>query len=101
MNRTEERYAAHLALLQQTGRIARWWFGAFKVRLADKTWYTPDFLVKDPEGFWEWHETKGWMEDDAAVKLKVTSDLYWDVPVKVVREVRDGWTLKDVLREGL
>jgi len=102
MNRTEERYAAHLDLLKKNGKIAKWWFGEHKVRLANKTWYQPDFLIKDPEGYWEWHEVKGgYWEDDAAVKTKVTSDLYWDIPVKVVREIKGGWSTKDVLREGL
>lgn len=101
MNRTEERYAAHLELLKRNKKIAEYWFEMFKVKLADKTWYLPDFLVQLPDGELEWHEVKGFMESDAAVKLKVASSLYWQFPVKVVKEIKGGWSTKDVLREGL
>lgn len=38
------------------------------------------------DGRIEIQELKGWMEGDAAVKLKVTSEVYWMFPVIVVRE---------------
>ena len=68
------------------GEIAWWGYECWKFRLADKTWYSPDFVVMLADGRFELHELKGWMEGDAAVKLKVTSDLYWMFPVIVVRE---------------
>ena len=101
MNRTEERYADHLALLKAAGRIANYWYESLKFRLADRTWYAPDFLVMLPDGSLELHEVKGYMEEDAAVKLKVVSELYWAFPLRLVREAKGGtWNVTDV-SEGL
>lgn len=86
MNGMEARYAAHLERQRQRGEIARFDFEAVKFRLADKTWYTPDFLVMLPTGLLELHECKGWMEEDANVKLKVTAEAYWLFRVVLVKE---------------
>lgn len=74
MNKTETAYAAHLATLLQVGRIARYDFEAEKLRLADRTFYTPDFRVVLPDGTIEYHEVKGYWEDDARVKIKVAAE---------------------------
>lgn len=100
MNRTEERYAAHLARQVAAGQLAGFWFESVKVRLADRTWYAPDFLVQLPDGWLELHEVKGFMEGDAAVKLKVVCEIYWAFPLRLVREVRGAWQVTDVA-EGL
>ena len=86
MNQSEERYSKRLEARRMAGEIAWWGYECWKFRLADKTWYSPDFVVMLADGRFELHELKGWMEGDAAVKLKVTSDLYWMFPVIVVRE---------------
>jgi len=86
MNGSEQRYAHRLELLRITGQVAWWAFEPVKFRLADKTWYTPDFLVMQNDGALELHELKGWMEEDANVKLKVTSETYWMFRVMLVRE---------------
>lgn len=91
MNKLEARYAAFLALQKRGNLLADYWFEAFKLRLANKTWYTPDFLVQRPDGTLEIHETKGFMQEDANVKLKITADLYWQFPVFLVTERRGHW----------
>lgn len=98
MNGLESRYSKHLDWQIREGHIATYWFEAFKVRLADLTWYTPDFLVMLPDGLLEWRETKGWMREDANLKTKITSDLYWQFPVKVVTEKRGAFTVREVGR---
>lgn len=77
MNRLESVYAAHLTERIATGEVAHWMFDAVSLRLADRTFYKPDFLVLLANGELEVHETKGFMEDDAAVKLKVAADRFW------------------------
>lgn len=74
MNNTESAYASHLGLLQLAGEVAAFDFEPLKLRLADKTYYTIDFLVQLPDGSLEAHEVKGHMEDDAAVKVKVAQE---------------------------
>lgn len=74
MNKTEEAYAQHLELRRQAGEINAFAFEPLKLRLANRTWYSIDFLVQFPDGTLQAHEVKGHMEDDAAVKLKVAAE---------------------------
>ena len=76
MNATEERYAAHLAARQAAGDVHWFAFEAVKFRLADLTFYTPDFLVLPASLVLEVHEVKGHWEDDARVKIKVAASLF-------------------------
>lgn len=76
MNRTEEAYAAELEVLRLAGFLSWWKFEAVKLRLADSTFYTPDFAVMLKSGELEMHEVKGFWEDDARVKIKVAASIY-------------------------
>ena len=84
MNKAEARYALELTKQRQDGVISDWAYEPEKLRLADKTFYTPDFRVILPDGCVEFHEVKvywkragrvGW-EDDARVKIKVAAELH-------------------------
>ena len=77
MNKTEQRYADELALLLRHGDIVFWQFEAIKLRLADNTFYTPDFLVMYPNGLVELVEIKGFWTSSARVKTKVAAELFW------------------------
>jgi len=76
MNKTEKAYSESLALQVATGDIAWFKFEGIKFRLADNTFYTPDFAVMMAGGMMEIHEVKGYWQDDAKVKIKVAADLY-------------------------
>lgn len=76
MNKTEAAYAAHLAELQNLGGILWHKFEGVKLRLADNTFFTPDFAVMQRDGQIELREVKGFMMDDANVKIKVAAELY-------------------------
>ncbi len=76
MNKTEAAYDAHLAQLQHAGQILWRKFEGLKLRLADSTFYTPDFAVMAADGVMECHEVKGFWQDDARAKIKVAADLY-------------------------
>jgi hypothetical protein len=76
MNKTEAAYASVLEARQQAGEIAWFKFEAVKLRLADNTFYTPDFAVMLTAGEMEMHEVKGFWEDDARVKIKVAAAMY-------------------------
>lgn len=75
-NKTEAAYEAHLAALVAAGSVAWFKFEGVKLRLADNTFYTPDFAVMRSDGLMEMHEVKGFWADDARVKIKVAADLY-------------------------
>lgn len=90
MNRTEAAYATRLEMLRRAGEIVDWGFEPIKLRLADRTWYTPDFLVVFADRF-ELHEVKGFWRDDARVKWKVAAELFpWFQFVAVTRK-RGQW----------
>lgn len=74
MNKTEAAYAAILEARRLAGEIHRWDFEPVKLRLADRTYYTPDFRVILANMEVEYHEVKGFWRDDARVKLKVAAE---------------------------
>jgi len=76
MNNLEFKYSAKLERMKQAGEILWYSFESMKFRLADKTFYTPDFMVLLKNGQLEAHEVKGFWEDDARVKIKVAAEVY-------------------------
>jgi len=76
MNKTEMAYEAHLFVRKAAGEVLWYKFEGIKLRLADNTFYTPDFAVMLTNGQLELHEVKGFWQDDARVKIKVAADLY-------------------------
>lgn len=75
-NKTEQAYEHFLAALQQAGSILWFKFEGIKLRLADNTFYTPDFAVMLASGQIELHEVKGFWQDDARAKIKIAAELY-------------------------
>jgi hypothetical protein len=76
LNRTEREYRDMLELRQKAGEVAWYKFEGLKLRLADATFYSPDFVVMLADGRLECHEVKGHWQDDARVKIKVAASLY-------------------------
>jgi hypothetical protein len=76
MNKTEAAYGQQLELMLRGGLIHWYKFEGVKLRLANNTFYTPDFAVMGSAGEMEMHEVKGFWEDDARVKIKVAASLY-------------------------
>ncbi len=90
MNRLEHAYADELEEQKRAGKIAWYAFEAIKFRLADKTFYTPDFIVMGPLGDIEAHEVKGFWQDDARVKIKVAAELF-PLPFCAVTHRKKQW----------
>lgn len=76
MNKTEQAYERHLSARREAGEVLWFRFEGIKLRLADNTFYTPDFAVMAADGQLECHEVKGFWTDDARVKIKVAADQY-------------------------
>jgi hypothetical protein len=81
MNPTEAKYADHLEILRHARVIVSWKFEAIRLRLANRAWFKPDFLVvarnedKDCDVF-QFHEVKGFWREAARVRIKVAADLF-------------------------
>ncbi len=94
-NKQEAEYEQRLELLRRANEISWYKFEGLKFRLADKTFYTPDFVVMQNTGLIELHEVKGFMQDDANVKIKVVAELYPFV-FKVARKVKGVWEINEI-----
>ncbi len=97
MNKLEQEWAAMLELRKKTGdtRVLWWAWESVKFRIADKTYYTPDFVVMMEDGELQIHETKGFMEDDARVKVKAVAELF-PMRVFVMRKVKGEWSTEEI-----
>lgn len=76
MNASEAAFEAMLRIRLMAGEIAWYRFEGLKLRLADSTFYTPDFAVMLTTGLFECHEVKGYWMDDARAKIKIAADMY-------------------------
>jgi hypothetical protein len=93
MNSWERDYASHLENEKHAGRVEWYAYEGIKLRLADRTHYTPDFAVLLADGQLEMHEVKGFWQDDARVKIKVAAEQYPIAFVAITRKrVSDPWT---------
>jgi hypothetical protein len=98
MNKTEAAYAATLDARRHAGEVAWFKFEGIKLRLADNTFYTPDFAVMLADGALEMHEVKGFWQDDARAKIKIAAALFplkfVGIQMKTKRE-GGGWLIED------
>lgn len=70
-------------------------FEGIKLKLADKTYYTPDFFLMRSDGTLECHEVKGHWEDDARVKIKCAAEKF---PFRFVaiKATREGYKEEEI-----
>ena len=87
MNKTEEAFSEILDKWLTAREIIRWDYEPEKLRLADRTFYTPDFRVIDSESRVVFYEVKGHWEDDAKVKIKVAAEQH-PYPFWVVKMIK-------------
>lgn len=96
MNKTEQAYATTLEMRRAAGEVAWFKFEGLKFRLADNTFFTGDFAVMLADGSLEIHEVKGFMLDDANVKIKVAAAMY-PFAFKVIRKGKGAqWIVTEI-----
>lgn len=101
MNKGEAAYAAFLEREKAAGRVLWWRFEGLKLRLADNTFYTPDFAVMTVDCVVECHEVKGFWMDDARAKIKIAADLYpfrFKALKPMTKKAGGGWEEEDFSR---
>lgn len=104
MNKTERLYAFDLDILQRAGEIKAWWFEPLKVRLARRTYYTPDFLIWQQDGSLEFVEIKGYRkracdapgEAKDAVRFKMARELVPWASWRMIERSEGEW--REVLK---
>jgi hypothetical protein len=95
MNKLESRFAEVLEVRRLGGEIAAWWWESMTLKLAQDCRLTVDFMVLMHDGEVRLYETKGFMRDDALVKLKVCAE---KVPFRIFLCKYKGmvWTEEEV-----
>ena len=91
MNKTEALYSVELDWLKREGVVVEWLFESIKLRLAKRTWYTPDFFVRFADGRMMFVEIKGFLRDDAAVKFKMARDKFRWAEFIMLRRIKTNW----------
>ena len=99
MNKTEAEFAEYLKQQEFTGAIVSFSFEAVKLRLANNTFYTPDFFAMNSDQTITLYEVKGLWRDDARAKIKVAADkfpMFRFVAVqKQAKKHGGGWTFEE------
>jgi len=96
-SKLEVEYAAYLDSLVYAGDVLAWRYEPMSLRLADRTTYTPDFLLILPDGTLELHETKGFWREKAWIKYKIAAEQYpWFVFACVMKSKGGVWQIKKV-----
>lgn len=91
MNKTEAAYAQHLDLQKAAGEILWWRREPMRLRLADGSYYKPDFGVVPRDCVFELHETKGFWREAARVRIKVAAELFPFKFIAIKRAKGGGW----------
>lgn len=94
MNKTEAAYANLLETKKRIGEVVWYEFEPMNLRIADKCFYSVDFLVMLSNGQLECHEVKGYWTDDALVKIKAAAEKF---PFRFVskRLVKGEWETRE------
>jgi hypothetical protein len=97
----EVEYAHILERRKSLGIITSWehepktfWFE--KIKRGCRS-YTPDFIVKYPDGSEEYHEVKGWMDDRSKTKIKRMAIYHPKIRLVVI----DSKAYRNVLKAGI
>lgn len=97
-NKLETEYGNFLELQKRGGLITWYAFSLLKIRLADRTFYTPDYVVVNAALELEFHEVKGFWEDDARVKIKVAAEQnphFKFIAVQKKKSAPSGWEYEE------
>ena len=87
-NKLERDYWEHLEELRLAGEIIDFRYERIAFILGHDCRFFPDFLVIYPDGRITLHEVKGFMEEDARVKLKTFASLFPYFPLYLVTRER-------------
>ena len=97
MNKMERHWAV---ILRMDASVRRAEFEGVRLRLADGTYYTPDFFVVKDSGYIEFHETKGHMREAARVRLRVAANLYPEFTFVLITKPKGMWQIEVIPGEG-
>ncbi len=84
----EANYARFLNFQLGRGEIGGWEYECKTFEFAGikrgTRFYTPDFKVTKPDGSYEWHEVKGWMNQQSKTRLKRMAKYHPTEPIRII-----------------
>lgn len=96
----EANYARYLNWLLIHGKILRWEYEpktfVFEAIRRGTRAYTPDFLVVFPDSRSEWHEVKGWMDQQSKTRLARMARYFPEEVVVVIGAAWFKWARRSV-----
>jgi len=93
LNKLEKAFLTHLRCLKYENIHIQ----AITLKLADDVRYTPDFSYRDFNGRMVMAEVKGFMRDDARVKLRVAARAFPEfIFVLCTKSKSIGWVIEEV-----
>jgi hypothetical protein len=97
-NGTERRFVAEIyEPMRLAGEARRCDYEPEKFRLADRTYFTPDYRVWMADREIRFYEVKGgFVRDDAMVKLKVFAELHPMYAVYLAAYARRSWSIRRI-----
>lgn len=101
-NKWESEFAAILEDVKRLGKMAKlfsagyvtidWWgYEPLRLKLADGTYYTPDFVARSKAGDVIVFEVKGFLREAARVRFNVAKRLYPWMKFIMIRKVSGQW----------
>ena len=95
----ERDFSEVLETWKMEGKILEWAYEPLTMRLAKRTTYTPDFLTQDESGLLTVWEVKGFMREDANVKLKTAVEKFpffrWVLVTRARKRDGGHWEYKE------
>jgi len=104
MSTTEAKFREHLQERVERDEIFSFAFEPVRLKLADLTYYTPDFMLIHNDGLIEFVEVKGsWHapnQDKSRVKLKVAAEqnqwAKFSAAVPIAKKNGGGWEIEEI-----
>ena len=97
-NKTEEEFGAFLELGKVAGEIVWYVFEGIRLKLADNTFYVPDYQALDKNMELIVYEVKGFWTEKARVKIKVAAAMFpfrFIAAMKVPKKDGGGWKFEE------
>ena len=95
MNKLEQRWAEQLEIERAAGEIRSWRYNSIRLKLADGSWFKPDFVVICADGSMRIDETKGHWREAARVRIRVAAELYPEFRFRALSwHGHEGWAVE-------
>lgn len=87
----ELEYSRYLDLQKAAGMVGWWAYEPDRLQIGVGAFYTPDFLVKLPNGVTQYREVKGYKREAAMVRLKAAAFQFPESRFVLVTKKQGAW----------